>query len=201
MRISQHFVSQMYIGFVGAMTETRRNIFSEASDVFMTKYKGLRFRSYSYEKLCWSKRIMQPDKIDWQIIELLSKQFETNSRLSELLHVSEGTIRNRVKKLRNAGVIKIRALRNPEVLENQQLAIIAANFKDSRQLDEKAKEILNLEGVISISIVSGQYDLFIEALVDSNKGLITFLTENLAKIGGLARTETFLVLKNYEKWI
>ena len=61
---------------------------------------------------------MQPDKVDWQIIELLSRQHDTNTTIANELGVSEGMIRQRMKKLQDAGIVKIRALRDPEVLEN-----------------------------------------------------------------------------------
>lgn len=144
---------------------------------------------------------MQPDEIDWKIIELLSEQYDTNTTVAKLLDVSEGMIRQRIKKLQDAGIIKIRALRNPEVLEKQQLAVLTVNVAEAKLLDSKAKEILKLEDVLSVSILSGQYDLLIEVLVDSNKGLIKFLTEQLSEIGGISKTETFLTLKSYNKWI
>ena len=144
---------------------------------------------------------MQPDKTDWKIIELLSKQNETNITIANELGVSEGKVRLRVKKLQDAGIVKIRALRDPEVLENQQLAIVAANIAESKLLDTKAKEILTLKNVLSVSILSGQYDLMIEVLVASNKGLIKFLTEQLSKVDGISKTETFLTLKSYNKWV
>lgn len=144
---------------------------------------------------------MQPDKIDWQIINLLSEKNETNTMIAGRLNVSEGMVRMRIKKLQDAGIIKIRALRNPQILENQQLAIVTVNISKSKLLDKKAKEILELDNVLSASILSGQYDLLIEVLVDSNKGLIKFLTEQLSKIDGISKTETFLILKSYNKWI
>ena len=106
-----------------------------------------------------------------------------------------------MKKLQDAGIIKIRALRNPQVLEKQQLAMVTANLTESRLLDTKAKEILELKNVLSVSILSGQYDLIIEVLVDSNKGLIKFLTEQLSRIEGISKTETFLTLRSYDKWV
>lgn len=144
---------------------------------------------------------MQPDKTDWKIIELLSEQNLTNTAIAAELGVSEGMIRQRVKKLQDAGIVKIRALRNPQVLENQQMATVTANIAESRLLDSKAKEILELKNVLSVSILSGQYDLMIEVLVDSNKGLIKFLTEQLSKVEGISKTETFLTLKSYNKWV
>lgn len=144
---------------------------------------------------------MQPDKTDWQILELLSKKYDTNTTIAKKLDVSEGMIRQRIKKMQDAGIVKIRALRNPEILENQQLAILTANVSESSLLDKKAQEILKLESVLSVSILSGQYDLLIEVLVDSNKGMIKFLTEQLSTIKGISRTETFLTLKSYNKWV
>lgn len=144
---------------------------------------------------------MQPDDIDWQIIERLSSQHESNTAIAQTLGVSEGMVRHRIKRLQNAGIIKIRAMRNPEVLENQQLAYLSINIAESRLLDQKAREVLALDSVLSVAILSGQYDLLVEVLVDSNKGLIKFLTEQISTVDGISKTETFLTLKTYDKWI
>lgn len=144
---------------------------------------------------------MQPDKLDWKIINILSKKHIPNSAIAQKLNVSEGTVRQRLKKLQNNGVLKIRALRDPNTLENQQLAVIAATLMEAKLLDEKAKEISKLSNVISVSVVSGRYDILIEVLVESNKGLVNFLTEKLSAIEGISKTETFLILKSYQKWL
>jgi len=144
---------------------------------------------------------MQPDKLDWKIINILSKKHIPNSAIAQKLSVSEGTVRQRLKKLQNNGVLKIRALRDPNTLENQQLAVIAATLMEAKLLDRKAKEISKLTNVISVSVVSGRYDILIEVLVESNKGLVNFLTEKLSAIEGISKTETFLILKSYQKWL
>jgi len=144
---------------------------------------------------------VQPDKTDWKIIHMLSDQHMNNTTIARKLGVSEGTVRQRLKRLQNAGILKIKALRDPNLLENQQLALVAANVSESRLLDAKAREIEKLDHVMSVSILSGQYDLIMEVLVDSNKGLIKFLTEELSKVEGLSKTETFLLLRSYNKWV
>jgi len=144
---------------------------------------------------------MQPDKLDWKIINILSKKHIPNSAIAQKLNVSEGTVRQRLKKLQNNGVLKIRALRDPNTLENQQLAVIAATLMEAKLLDRKAQEISKLSNVISVSVVSGRYDILIEVLVESNKGLVNFLTEKLSAIEGISKTETFLILKSYQKWL
>ena len=144
---------------------------------------------------------VQPDSTDWNIINILKEGYTTNSAVAQKMSVSEGMVRQRIKRMKDAHILSIRALINPEVLANQQLAIIAVNVNESRQLDLKAKEIAELEQVLEVSIVSGQYDLFAEVLVDSNKGLVTFLTEILSKIEGISATQTFIMLKSYNKYV
>jgi Lrp/AsnC family transcriptional regulator for asnA, asnC and gidA len=97
--------------------------------------------------------------------------------------------------------MEVRALINPDALENQQLALIAMSVAESRLLESKAKEVSALENVLSVSIVSGRYDLIAEVLVDSNRGLVQFLTGQLSKVKGIAHSESFLMLKNYRKFV
>jgi len=144
---------------------------------------------------------MQPDKLDWKIIDILSQRHIPNSTIAKKLRVSEGTVRQRLKRMQSKGLLKIRALRDPNILENQQLAVVAATLMEAKLLDKKAQEISELENVLSVSIVSGQYDLLIEVLVESNRGLVGFLTEKLSKIEGISKTETFVILKSYQKWV
>lgn len=142
-----------------------------------------------------------PDQTDWQIIEILAREEATNSAIALSIGVTEGTVRQRLKKLKEAGILKIKALIDPEILENKQLAIVAANVTESRLLEQKAHEIKALPSVLSVSIVSGQYDLLFEVLVDSNKGLVRFLTEELATVKDISKTETFVALKTLDKYV
>lgn len=144
---------------------------------------------------------MQPDDTDWKIIEILRKGYVPNNTIARELDISEGTVRLRLKKLRDAGILEIKALLNPDTLENKQLALIAMRLAESRLLESKAAEIARLENVLSVSIVSGRYDLIAEVLVDSNRGLVSFLTEELPSVEGVLSSESFLLLKNYGKFV
>jgi Lrp/AsnC family transcriptional regulator for asnA, asnC and gidA len=144
---------------------------------------------------------MQPDDTDWKIIEILRNGYVPNNTIARELDISEGTVRLRLKKLRDAGILEIKALLNPDTLENKQLALIAMRLAESRLLESKAAEIARLENVLSVSIVSGRYDLIAEVLVDSNRGLVAFLTEELPAVEGVLSSESFLMLKNYGKFV
>jgi len=144
---------------------------------------------------------MQPDDTDWKIISVLKTGAVPNNTIARKLGVSEGTVRARLKRLKEAGILQIRALINPDVLSNKQLVIVAVRVAESKLLEKKAEELARLENVLSVSIASGRYDLIAEVLVDSNRGLVRFLTEELSLIEGILASESFIMLKSYNKYV
>lgn len=142
------------------------------------------------------------DDIDRGIVEALRADGRTNnSVIAAQLGVAEGTVRQRMRKLTEAGVVKVSALVNPEIISGHQLCMIGMKVAESQRLEATAHEVSGLPEVHSVAIVTGRYDLLVEVLVDSNHGLIRFLSESLAKVGGIQSSETFLLLKTYDKWI
>ena len=87
---------------------------------------------------------MQPDQTDWKIISILKESYVPNNTIARRLGVSEGTVRARLKRLKEAGILQIRALINPDVLENQQLVIVAIRVAESKLLERKAEELSRL---------------------------------------------------------
>ena len=144
---------------------------------------------------------MQPDETDWKIINILKEGYVPNNTIARELDVSEGTVRARLKKLKEAGILQVRALINPDVLENKQLVLVAMRVAESKLLDLKAEELSRLPNVLSVSIASGRYDLVAEVLLDSNRGLVKFLTEELSTVEGILASESFIMLKNYGKYV
>ena len=144
---------------------------------------------------------MQPDETVWKIISILEEGYVPNNTIALELGVSEGTVRSRLKKMKEAGILQIRALINPDVLENKQLVLVAMRVAESKLLDRKAEELSHLKNVLSVSIASGRYDLIAEVLLDSNRGLVHFLTEELSKVEGILASESFIMLKSYGKYV
>jgi len=144
---------------------------------------------------------MQPDDTDWKIINSLRRDYKSNNAIARELGVSEGMVRQRLRRLKENNIIRVKALINPTVMEKSQLALVAISVKDSSTLDSKSKEIAALDGVVSVSITTGRYDLFVEILVTSNRGLVRFLIETLSQVDGICDTESFLMLKTYNKYV
>lgn len=147
------------------------------------------------------EEVHELDARDWAIVELLRSGTISNSAIAKKLDVSEGMIRSRMKRLRERGIISLRGLINPDILANRQIVWLGANVAESRLLDKKAEEIADLENVLSVSIVSGRFDLVIELLLDTHRGLVDFLINELSRVEGITSTESFVTLKTYSKFV
>ncbi len=146
------------------------------------------------EKIKYSK---YPDTLDKEIIE----EFQDNGRkpyseIASKLNVSEGTVRKRVKKLTDMGVFKIAGLIDPGKYGEHLLAVVGVQL-GSQNLLENAKTFSELNGVVSVGIVTGRYDLVCQVLFDKPDGLIKFFTEEVSKIKDVKFTETFIIYKAF----
>ena len=142
------------------------------------------------------------DDIDRRLIAFLNRDGQAgNKAIAARLGVSEGTVRNRLHKLIAAGMLRVTGQINPDDAPAKQLMLLGIRIACSKDLAKKAAEIARLEDVLSAHITAGRYDILAEVWVDAKGGLITFLGQTLAKIDGIASTETFLVMKSFNKWI
>jgi len=148
-----------------------------------------------------TKKTFDLDDKDRLIIDHLKNGTIVNSAIASELGVSEGMVRQRIKKMRDSGVLSLRGFVNPDVLDSYQLVILGATVTESKLLTSKADEIAALDSVISVSIVSGRFDLIIELLLSSHQGLITFLSEELSNVSGIAQTESFIALHTIDKFV
>ena len=146
--------------------------------------------------------VLQLDELDRGVLAALREDGRaTNSAIAEKLGVVEGTVRARIKKLFDGDLLRVSGLVNPEVMPEHQLCVIGLKVDESRQLEARARTVGELPEVRSVSIVTGRYDLLVEVIVDSNHGLIRFLSESLADVPGITSSETFLLLKTFGKWV
>ena len=144
---------------------------------------------------------MKKDKIDEDIIELLQANGRTsNKEIADRLSISEGTVRNRIKKLCDENYLKVKGLINPDSSRENQLLFLGAKVALSRDLQKTAKAVTKLPYVRSVSVVSGRYDLLIEIFLPQHK-LISFISGQLSKVDSIVSTESFLAMECINKWI
>jgi Lrp/AsnC family transcriptional regulator for asnA, asnC and gidA len=139
---------------------------------------------------------MKTDKISLEIIKQLRDGRKSFKTIAEELSVSENTVRARVSKLAEEGVLEISGLVDPEALPGHGAVLVGVKLQ-SMDLIKKGEEFSRLRGVVSVSVVTGRFDLVLLVLLKEGFGLLEFYTQEVAKIKGVQSVETFVVYKSY----
>jgi Lrp/AsnC family transcriptional regulator for asnA, asnC and gidA len=139
---------------------------------------------------------MNVDKTNLTIIKHLRNGRKSYQKIAQDLSVSENTVRTRVKKLIDEGVLEISGMVNPETIDGHRTVMVGVKLQ-SMDLVNKGKEFSNLRGVVSVSVVTGRFDLILIVLLKSGFGLLEFYTEEVSKIQDVQSVETFVVYKSY----
>lgn len=141
------------------------------------------------------------DEIDRKIIlDLQEDARRPYKDIAAKLAISEGTVKNRVTRLLQRGVLKLEARVDPFALPHKISAIVGVNLKD-RNHDEIMRQIEKIPEVTGVWNASGHFDLFFEIMVDSLDKLNEILfKKDLKAIGGISYTETFIILSSTTKY-
>ena len=75
------------------------------------------------------------------------------------------------------------------------LGLVCLNF-NTRDLQKRAEEISKLDGVISVAIVTGRFDLVVLVLLNEKNSLYNFNIKQMSKIEGITFSETFVMYRN-----
>ena len=139
---------------------------------------------------------MNMDEISLQIIKHLRDGRKSFDEVGKNLSITTNTVRARVKKLMEKGVLEIIGSIDPEKIDNHFLVIVGVRLKSMRLVD-KGEEFSKLKGVISVVVVTGRFDLILTVLLNNRFGLHEFYTQEVSRIKDVMSTETFVVYKNY----
>ena len=138
------------------------------------------------------------DQLDLNILAHLQRDGRMPyTEIASDLGVSEGTIRNRVTRLVDEQIVQIVGLVDPHRLDFDAPAMIGVTVQGA-DLDVVAATIADYPEVSYLVIVSGEYDLIVEVMCRDREHLATFLNQQLRKVPGVARTQTFVILNTYK---
>ena len=145
---------------------------------------------------------MKLDETNKAIIKELSNGRKAFSSIAEKIGITENTVRSRVNKLVDDGVLQISGLVNPQYIPEMQVVVMGVKL-GTLDLEDKAKEMLKLKGVISVMVVTGRYDLIVQVVTSSNddQSLLNFFKNELSKIKGISDVETFVVYQSHNYMI
>jgi len=135
------------------------------------------------------------DDLDKEIIALLQQDGRRpNTELAQLLGVTETTVRKRIGRLVSENLIKVVAVPSPEVVGMTMSAIVGITVEMNAHQDVAAAlEALTQTRYVGYS--TGPYDLIIEVFFRSHEELLDLLSKKLARIPGIVKTDTSVILK------
>ena len=139
---------------------------------------------------------MKIDDVTIEIIKHLRDGRKSNRKIAENLGLSENTVRTRVNALISEGVMEICGLVDPEALAGHRVVFIGVKLS-SLNLVEKGKEFSKLKGVVSVSVVTGRFDLMVVVLLKEGFDLLEFYTREVYRLKDVRSVETFVVYKGY----
>jgi len=135
------------------------------------------------------------DEFDRQIIALLQKDGRrSNVEVARSLGLAEATVRKRLERLLGEGTIRIMAVADPASL-GLVASIVIGIQTELGHLNDVAQRLATLPEVHYVNIVTGTYDVMVEAVLPSGEHLLSFLIDKVATIPGVKRTETSHVLQ------
>lgn len=137
------------------------------------------------------------DKLDLQIIhEMMDNAEVSYADLGKKLFVSGGTIHVRIKKLEEAKIVKGKRL-NVDIkhLGYDVIAFVGIYLEKSSLYDTVAKELGKIPEIVRLNYTTGNYSMFAEIICRDINQLRFVLHDELQKIKGIERTETFISLE------
>src|ERR1700745_872944 len=136
------------------------------------------------------------DKLDLQISHHMMEDAQISyADLGKKLFVSGGTIHVRIKKLQEAGIVKGTKMNvDLKALGYDVIAFIGIFLEKSSLYDSVVKELKKIPQIVRLNYTTGDYSMFAEIICKDINQLRYVLHDELQKIKGIERTETFISL-------
>jgi Lrp/AsnC family transcriptional regulator for asnA, asnC and gidA len=139
---------------------------------------------------------MKIDDTNIEIIKHLRQGRKSFKIIADELGITENTVRVRVNKLIEEGILDITGLVDPEALPGHRVVLVGVKLS-TMNLVQKAQEFSKLKGVVSASVVTGRYDLILVVLLRDGYDLLEFYTEEVYRLKDVRSIETFVIYKGY----
>lgn len=139
------------------------------------------------------------DKLNQQIIGML--EIDGRSPFKEIavaLDVSEGTVRNRVNRMKDAGVLQIKALVDRSAINYATDSMLGIKVAPTSSPSEVAKRLQDCNEIVFIIWITGRYDLLVEIVSDGDDTLCRFLEEHCFNKDDINNVEVMKGLTTYK---
>ena len=130
------------------------------------------------------------DDLNQQIIRLLQDDGRAAyDEIGQKLGVSGGTVRNRVGRMRDAGLLRIVAVVDPVAVDYESDAMLGIKTAPGISPSLVAQRLDPYPAVVYVMWVSGQFDLLVEVVCDEEMELAGFLNDHIYGRPDIAHVE------------
>ena len=141
--------------------------------------------------------VLNLDKLDLSIVQQLMHDANVSyAEIGKKLFVSAGTVHVRIKKMQEAGIISGMSYHvDLKKLGYDVIAFIGIYLEKSSLYDVVAKDLKKIPEIVRMNYTTGNYSIFAEIVCKDIVQLRYVLHDELQKIKGIERTETFISLE------
>lgn len=135
------------------------------------------------------------DSLDRQLIDILSRDARvSNRKIAADLGVTEGTVRGRIKRLQQDGLIAFTAITGFEMAQKSRLAFINVQA-DVDRVREVAAQISELPHINAVLLTMGPFNITAMCLFEELDTLVHIASDKILALDGVHHVETSIAVK------
>jgi Lrp/AsnC family transcriptional regulator, regulator for asnA, asnC and gidA len=137
------------------------------------------------------------DDTDYAILKVLCEDSKVSyADIGLKVHLSQGAVHTRVKKMETAGIITGSVIKvDLKKLGWDIVAFLGIYLEKSEMYDDVAKALEKIPEILNINYTTGNYSIFAKISCRDTAHLRHVLHDKIQKVQGIQRTETFISLE------
>jgi Lrp/AsnC family transcriptional regulator, regulator for asnA, asnC and gidA len=139
--------------------------------------------------------VLRTDDVDERILDLLRDDGRLSNReVARRLDISEGTVRQRLKKLEDARAIRIGAVIDPVKLGIGAAACVMVTV-DPASLSSALDAFCAMPGVAYVAAITGRFNVFVSMTAVDLTALRAVISDRIERFRGVCEVEVRLLLR------
>jgi Lrp/AsnC family transcriptional regulator for asnA, asnC and gidA len=140
------------------------------------------------------------DELDMKLLyELTADGSISVPTLSKKLGINASVLYSRIKRLMKKKLIKKFTIEIDDSLLGLGVKASVGINRDPKFKDSIHKQFMNITEVVSISEITGRFDIMIQVYAKNLEALHSVVIEKIGKVEGVQNTETFVELQKTDK--
>ena len=140
----------------------------------------------------------QLDRLDMRILEYLHEDVRiSNRKIAAALEITEGTVRSRIGRMREDGIVRFTATLDARLLLQPISGFIGIKVA-GESMDTASRALAALPELNFVAKMLGRYDIFCSFLLRNNEELADLLQTKIPTIPGIKSSESTWVIQVFK---